>query len=92
MLKDAHEDLVVGMQPKPKSTPIIDLASVFRYYIERHVPNNPFVFSILMRHHSGLVGVGKAQVDIPIFSHILRRTEVLDDIFLSKKCDIHLEV
>ncbi|PQM42280.1 uncharacterized protein Pyn_18592 [Prunus yedoensis var. nudiflora] len=91
-LEDAHENPIVGDKPSPEIAPVIDPASISRCCIEKGLfLAIPLFFQYPCSISKGwLEWVDRKLLD-PATCNILRSTQVLDAIFLSKLWDIHIE-
>ncbi|CAL8121399.1 unnamed protein product [Prunus armeniaca] len=91
--KGADEDIIVDEEPAPEATPVIDPASVSRCCIERGLfPAVPLFFQYPCSTSKGWSEWVDDELKNPSTHDILSRAGVLEAIFASKACDIHIEV
>ncbi|PQM33573.1 uncharacterized protein Pyn_21502 [Prunus yedoensis var. nudiflora] len=91
-LENSHENPIVGDEPSPETTPVIDPASISRCCIEKGLfPAVPLFFQYPCNiSKSWSEWVDHELLDLAT-CNILGRAQVLDAIFLSKLWDIHIE-
>ncbi|CAL8121223.1 unnamed protein product [Prunus armeniaca] len=93
LLKGADEDIIVDEEPAPEATPVIDPASASRCCIERGLfPAVPLFFQYPCSTSKGWSEWVDDELKNPSTRDILSRAGVLEAIFASKACDIHIEV
>ncbi|CAL8118411.1 unnamed protein product [Prunus armeniaca] len=93
LLKGADEDVIIDEEPAPEATSVIDPASVSRCCIERGLfPAVPLFFQYPCSTSKGWSEWVDAELKNPSTRDILSRAGVLEAIFASKACDIHIEV
>lgn len=84
---------LMGGEPAPETIPTIDPTTVSRCCIEKGLfPAVPLFFQYPCGITKGWSEWVESELANPVSLDILRRTEVLDAIFLSRKYEIHLEV
>ncbi|CAL8163116.1 unnamed protein product [Prunus armeniaca] len=92
LLKSADEDIIIDEEPAPETTPVVDPASISRCCIERGLF---LVVPLFFQYPCGTSKGWSEWVDRelrnPSTCDILSRAGVLDAIFISKACDIHIE-
>ncbi|CAL8173510.1 unnamed protein product [Prunus armeniaca] len=92
LLKGADEDVIIDEEPAPEATSVIDPASVSRCCIERGLfPAVPLFFQYPCSISKGWSEWVDAELKSPSTRDILSRAGVLEAIFASKACDIHIE-
>ncbi|CAL2256593.1 unnamed protein product [Prunus armeniaca] len=92
LLEDARENPVVGDEPSPETTPVIEPGSISRCCIEKGLfPAVPLFFQYPCSISKGWSKWVDRERRDPSTCNILRRAQVLDAIFLSKLWDIHIE-
>ncbi|CAL2259060.1 unnamed protein product [Prunus armeniaca] len=92
LLEDAYENPIVVDEPMPEATSVIEPASISRCCIE----NGLFpVVPLFFQYPCGISKGWSKWIDRKLLDSstydILYRAQVLDAIFLSKLCDIHVE-
>ncbi|CAL2277779.1 unnamed protein product [Prunus armeniaca] len=93
LLKGADEDTIIDEEPAPEATPVIDPASISRCCIERGLfPAVPLFFQYPCSTSKGWSEWVDDELKNPSTRDILSRAGVLEAIFVSKACDIHIEV
>ncbi|CAL2233352.1 unnamed protein product [Prunus armeniaca] len=93
LLKGADEDVIIDEEPAPEATSVIDPASVSRCCIERGLfPAVPLFFQYPCSTSKGWSEWVDDELKNPSTRDILSRAGVLEAIFASKACDIHIEV
>ncbi|CAL2234053.1 unnamed protein product [Prunus armeniaca] len=93
LLKGTDEDVIIDEEPAPEATSVIDPASVSRCCIERGLfPAVPLFFQYPCSTSKGWSEWVDAELKNPSTRDILSRAGVLEAIFASKACDIHIEV
>ncbi|CAL8168094.1 unnamed protein product [Prunus armeniaca] len=92
LLKGADEDIIIDEEPAPEATPVIDPASISRCCIERGLfPAVPLFFQYPCSTSKGWSEWVDHELKNPSTRDILSRAGVLEAIFASKACDIHIE-
>ncbi|CAL2230904.1 unnamed protein product [Prunus armeniaca] len=93
LLEDARENPIVGDEPSPETTPVIDQnASISRCCIEKGLfLAVPLFFQYPYSISKGWSEWVDRELRDPSICNILRRAQVLNAIFLSKLWDIHIE-
>ncbi|CAL8168373.1 unnamed protein product [Prunus armeniaca] len=92
LLKGADEDIIIDEEPAPKTTPVVDPASISRCCIERGLFSAiPLFFQYPYGTSKGWSEWVDRELRNPSTCDILSRAGVLDAIFISKTCDIHIE-
>ncbi|KAI5342822.1 hypothetical protein L3X38_010698 [Prunus dulcis] len=92
LLKGADEDIIIDGELAPEATPVIDPASISRCCIEKGLfPAVPLFFQYPCSISKGWSEWVDQELRNPSTCDILRRAGVLDAIFISKACDIHIE-
>ncbi|CAL2230903.1 unnamed protein product [Prunus armeniaca] len=92
LLEDARENPVVSYEPSPKTTSVIDPASISRCCIQNGLfPAVPLFFKYPCSISKGWSEWVDRELRDPSTCNILRRAQVHDAIFLSKLWDIHIE-
>ncbi|KAI5317289.1 hypothetical protein L3X38_036996 [Prunus dulcis] len=90
--KSAGEDIIIDGEPTPETTSVIDPASILRCCIERGLFSTvPLLFQHPCDTSKGWSEWVDRELKDPSTCDILNRAGVLDAIFLSKTCDIHIE-
>ncbi|KAI5324075.1 hypothetical protein L3X38_033148 [Prunus dulcis] len=92
LLRGADEDIIIDREPAPEETPVIDPASISRCCIEKGLfPAVPLFFQYPCGTSKGWSEWVDHELKNPSTCDILNRAGVLDAIFISKACDIHIE-
>ncbi|PQQ18429.1 uncharacterized protein Pyn_23523 [Prunus yedoensis var. nudiflora] len=92
LLKSTGEDIAINCEPMPETTPVIDPTSISRCCIERDLfPAVPLFFQYPCGTSKGWSEWVDRELKDPSTCDILNRAGVLDAIFISKGCDIHIE-
>ncbi|CAL9022295.1 unnamed protein product [Prunus brigantina] len=92
LLKGANEDIIIDEEPAPEAIPVIDPASISRCCIERGLfPAVPLFFQYPCSTSKGWSEWVDHELKNPSTRDILGRAGVLEAIFASKACDIHIE-
>ncbi|CAL9008802.1 unnamed protein product [Prunus brigantina] len=92
LLKGANEDIIIDEEPAPEAIPVIDPASISRCCIERGLfPAVPLFFQYPCSTSKGWSEWVDRELKNPSTRDILSRAGVLEAIFASKACDIHIE-
>ncbi|CAL9006442.1 unnamed protein product [Prunus brigantina] len=92
LLKGADEDIIIDEEPAPEAIPVIDPASISRCCIERGLfPAVPLFFQYPCSTSKGWSEWVDRELKNPSTRDILSRAGVLEAIFASKACDIHIE-
>ncbi|CAL8169050.1 unnamed protein product [Prunus armeniaca] len=92
LLKSTDEDIIIYGEPAPEATPVIDPASISRCCIERGLfPTVPLFFQYPCSTSKDWWEWVDHELRNPSTCDILSRAGVLDAIFISKACDIHIE-
>ncbi|CAL9029942.1 unnamed protein product [Prunus brigantina] len=92
LLKSTDEDIIIDGEPVPETAPVIDPASISRCCIERGLfPAVPLFFQYPCGTSKGWSEWVDRELRDPSTCDILSRAGVLDAIFISKSCDIHIE-
>ncbi|CAL8168725.1 unnamed protein product [Prunus armeniaca] len=92
LLKSTDEDRIIDGEPAPEIAPVIDPASISRCCIERGLlPAIPLFFQYPCGINKGWSEWVDRELRDPSTCDILSRAGVLDAIFISKACDIHIE-
>ncbi|CAL2270468.1 unnamed protein product [Prunus armeniaca] len=91
-LKSTDEDIIIDGEPALKIAPVIDPASISRCCIKRGLfPAVPLFFQYPCGISKGWSEWVDRELRDPSTWDILSRSGVLDAIFISKACDIHVE-
>lgn len=91
-LEDARENPIIGDEPSPETSPIIEPTSISRCCIEKGLfPAVPLFFQYTCSISKGWSEWVDRKLLNPSICNIWRRAQVLDAIFLSKLWDIHIE-
>ncbi|CAL2237134.1 unnamed protein product [Prunus armeniaca] len=92
LLKSASKDIIIDGEPVPETSPVINLASILRCCIERGLfPVVPLFFQYPCGTSKGRSEWVDRELKNPSTCDILNWARVLDAIFLSKACNIHIE-
>ncbi|CAL8088811.1 unnamed protein product [Prunus armeniaca] len=92
LLKSADEDIILDGEPVLEVTLVIYPTSISRCCIERDLfPAVPLFFQYPCGTSKGWSEWVDRELKDPSTCDILNRAEVLDAIFISKACDIHIE-
>ncbi|CAL9005497.1 unnamed protein product, partial [Prunus brigantina] len=92
LLKGADEDIIIDEEPPPEAIPVIDPASISRCCIEKGLfPAVPLFFQYPCSTSKGWSEWVDHELKNPSTRDILSRAGVLEAIFASKACDIHIE-
>ncbi|CAL8992934.1 unnamed protein product [Prunus brigantina] len=92
LLKSTDEDIITDGEPAPETAPMIDPASISRCCIERGLfPAVLLFFQYPCGTSKGWSEWVDRELRDPSTCDILNRAGVLDAIFISKACDIHIE-
>ncbi|KAI5351300.1 hypothetical protein L3X38_004191 [Prunus dulcis] len=92
LLKSTGEDTVIDEEPPPETTPVVDPASISRCCIGRGLfPAVPLFFQYSCGTCKGWSKWVECELKDPFTYDILNWAGVLDAIFLSKACGIHIE-
>ncbi|CAL9011853.1 unnamed protein product [Prunus brigantina] len=92
LLKSADEDIIIDGEPAPETALVIDPASISRCCIERGLfPAVPLFFQYPCGTSKGWSEWVDRELRDPSTCDILSRARVLDAIFISKACEIHIE-
>ncbi|CAL9000940.1 unnamed protein product, partial [Prunus brigantina] len=93
LLKSTDEDIIIDGELAPATTPVVDPASILRCCIERGLfPAVPLFFQYPCGTSKGWSEWVDRELRDSSTGDILSRAGVLDGIFISKACDIHIEV
>ncbi|CAL8993072.1 unnamed protein product, partial [Prunus brigantina] len=92
LLKGVDEDIIIDGESALETTPVIDPASISRCCIERGLfPAVPLFFQYPCGTSKGWSEWVDRELKDPSTCDVLSRAGVLDAIFTSKACDIHIE-
>ncbi|CAL8995235.1 unnamed protein product [Prunus brigantina] len=91
LLKNTDEDIIIDGEPAPKATPVIDPVLISRCCIERGLfPAVPLFFQYPCGTNKGWSERVDRELRDPSTCDVPSRAGVLDAIFISKACDIHI--
>ncbi|KAI5324084.1 hypothetical protein L3X38_033157 [Prunus dulcis] len=92
LLRGADEDIIIDREPAPEETPVIDPASISRCCIEKGLFSTvPLFFQYPCGTSKGCSEWVDRELKNPSTCDILNWAGVLEAIFISKACDIHIE-